>query len=163
MFHRHHHNSPFWANAFFRSFHQLSLFLAAFLQFPSPKFLASSITPSSHLSFALPLCLLPCATATRTLLAGLCSSSQMTCPAHLRRLIFVYVTISLAVFTMQSFPYVAWVTSTLFSEIVQRIVEVVCWCLGTTFRSHVFGFLIPEDGTDRLSQNVGIELTLYVV
>jgi hypothetical protein len=37
----------------------LSLFLAAFLQFISPNLLASSITPSSHLSFGLPLCLLP--------------------------------------------------------------------------------------------------------
>ena len=51
--HHHQHNSPFWAKAFFRSFCQLSLFLAAFLQFLSPNFLASSITQSSHLSFAL--------------------------------------------------------------------------------------------------------------
>ena len=57
--HHHWHNSPFWAKAFFRSFCQLSLFLAAFIQFLSPNFLASSITPSSHLSFGLPLCLLP--------------------------------------------------------------------------------------------------------
>jgi hypothetical protein len=46
-----------WAQAFFRSFRQPSLLLAAFLQFFSPNFLASSITPSSHLSFGLPLCL----------------------------------------------------------------------------------------------------------
>ena len=43
--HHHWHNSPFWAKAFCRSFCQLSLFLAAFLQFLSPNFLASSITP----------------------------------------------------------------------------------------------------------------------
>jgi hypothetical protein len=53
-----------------------------------------SFTPSFHLSFGLPLCLLPSTTATRTLLAGFCSSSQMTCPAHLRRLILMYVTMT---------------------------------------------------------------------
>ena len=54
--HYHHwHNSPFSAKAFFRSFCQLSLFLAAFLQLLSPNFLASFLTPSSHLSFDLPL------------------------------------------------------------------------------------------------------------
>ena len=48
MIHHHHHwhNSPIWAKAFFRSFCQLSLFLAAFLQFLSPKFLASSVLKS---------------------------------------------------------------------------------------------------------------------
>ena len=80
--HHHWHNSPFWAKTFFRSFCQLSLFLAAFLQFLSPNFLASSITPSSHLSFALPLRLLPSTTTTRPLLVALCSSIQITCPAH---------------------------------------------------------------------------------
>ena len=78
--------------AFFRGFYQLSLFLAAFLQFLSLNFLASSITLSSHLRFGFPLCLLPSSTATRTLLAGLCSSSPITCPAHLKRLILIYVT-----------------------------------------------------------------------
>ena len=37
----------------------LSLSFAAFLQFLSPDFLASSLTPSSHLNFGLPLCHLP--------------------------------------------------------------------------------------------------------
>ena len=94
-YHQHHHwhNSPFSAKAFFRTFCQLSLFLAAFLQFLSPNFLASSITPSSHLSFGLPLCLLPSTTATRTLLAGFFSSSPITCPAHLRWLTLIYMTI----------------------------------------------------------------------
>jgi hypothetical protein len=41
--HNHWHNSPISAQAFFRSFCQLSLFLAAFLQFFSPNFLASSL------------------------------------------------------------------------------------------------------------------------
>ena len=96
-YHHHHywHNSPFWAKAYFRSFCQLSLFLAAFLQFLSPNFLASSITPSSHLSFGLPLCLLPSTTATRTLLVALCSTIPITCPAHLNWLILMYVTILL--------------------------------------------------------------------
>ena len=76
--HHHWHNSPFCAKAFFRSFCQLSLFFAAFLQFLSPNFLASSITPSSHLGFGLPLCLLPSTSATRTLLVVLCSF--MCCP-----------------------------------------------------------------------------------
>jgi hypothetical protein len=43
--HHHWHNSPFWAKAFFRSFRQLFLFLAEFLQFLSSNFLTSSITP----------------------------------------------------------------------------------------------------------------------
>ena len=98
--HHHHHwrNSPIWAQAFLRSFRQPSLFIAAFLQFFSPNFLASSITPSSHLSFGLPLCLFPSTTAARTLLAGLCSSNRITCPAHLRRLTFIYVTILLSLY-----------------------------------------------------------------
>jgi hypothetical protein len=59
----------------------MALFLATFLQFLSSSFLASSLTPSSHLSLGLPLCLLPSTTATRTLLAGFCSFSRMTYPA----------------------------------------------------------------------------------
>ena len=35
--HHHRHNSPFWAKAFFRSFCQLSLFLAAFLPISVPQ------------------------------------------------------------------------------------------------------------------------------
>ena len=50
--------------------------------FSTPIFLASSITPSSLLSFGLPLCLLPSTTAKRTLHVGLCSSIRITCPAH---------------------------------------------------------------------------------
>ena len=76
------------------------LFLAAFLQFLSPNFLASSITPSSHLSFGLPLCLLPSTTATRTLLVGFCSSIKITCPAHFNRLILMYVIISLSLYNV---------------------------------------------------------------
>ena len=98
--HHHWHNSPFRAKAFFRSFSQLSLFLAAFLQFLSPNFLPSSITPSSHLSFTLPPCLLPSTTATRTLPVGFCSSIPITCPAHFNRLILMYVTISLYLYNV---------------------------------------------------------------
>jgi hypothetical protein len=98
--HHHWHNSPFWAKAFLRSFCQLSLFLAAFLQFLSLNFLASCITPSSHLSFGLPLCLLPSTTAVRTLLVGLCSSSRITCPAHLSQLIYIYVSISFSLYNV---------------------------------------------------------------
>jgi hypothetical protein len=61
--------------------------------FSPPNFLSSSITPSSHLSFGLPLCLLPSTIAVRTLFVGLCSSSRITCPAHLSQLILIYVTI----------------------------------------------------------------------
>ena len=53
----------------------------------------SPITPYSHLSFALPLCLLPSTTSTRTLHVALCSSIPITCPAHFSRLILMYVTI----------------------------------------------------------------------
>ena len=98
--HHHWHNRPFWAKAFFRSFCQLSLLLAAFLLFLSPNFLASSITPSSHLCFGLPLCLLPSTTATRTLLVGHCSSIWITCPAHFNQLILMYVTISLSLYNV---------------------------------------------------------------
>jgi len=65
-----------------------------------PNLLASSITPSSHLSFSLPLCLLPFTTATRTLLVGLCSSIRITCPAHFNPLILMYVTISLSLYNV---------------------------------------------------------------
>ena len=92
--HYHHHwrNSPIWAQAFLRSFRQPSLFLAAFLQFFSPYFLAPSITPSFHLSFGLPFCLFPSTTAARTLLAGLCSSNRITCPAQWNILLNINLT-----------------------------------------------------------------------
>ena len=90
------HNSPLWAKAFLRSFCHPSLFLAALLHYLSPNFLASPITPSSHLSLGLPFCLLPSTTAVKTLLAGFWSSSRMTCPAHLRQLILMYVIMSLS-------------------------------------------------------------------
>jgi hypothetical protein len=95
-YHRHWHNSPVWAQAFFRSFYQLSLFL----QFFCPNFLASSITPSSHLSFGLPLCLFPSTTATRILPVALCSSSQITCPACLSKLTFIYMSLYHSLYTV---------------------------------------------------------------
>ena len=94
--------TPFWAKTFFRSLCQLFLFLAAFLQFLSPNFLASSITPFFHLSFGLPLCFLPSTTATRTLLARLCSTGRIMCAAHLRRLILLYVTTSFSLYSVYS-------------------------------------------------------------
>ena len=60
--HHHHqqwHNSPLWAKAFLRSFCHPSLCLAALLLCLSPNFLASPVTPSSHLNLGLPFCLLP--------------------------------------------------------------------------------------------------------
>ena len=68
--------------------------------FSPPNFLAFFITPSSHHSFGLPLCLLPSTTATRTLLVGFCSSIRITCPAHFNRLILMYVTISLSLYNV---------------------------------------------------------------
>jgi hypothetical protein len=56
--------------------------------FSPPNFLAPSITPSSHLSFGLSLCLLPSTTATRTLLVALCSFMRIVCPAIFNRPIF---------------------------------------------------------------------------
>ena len=102
--HHHWHNRPFWAKAFFRSFCQLSLLLAAFLLFLSPNFLASSITPSSHLCFGLPLCLLPSTTATRTLPVGLCSSIRITCPAHFNRLILTSIYLSIYMCVSECLP-----------------------------------------------------------
>ena len=64
--------------------------------------------------------------------------------------------------------------STLFWKTAQRIVIIPCRRFGTTYRSHLQGprsqrrkpfffyFLTFEDGTDRLSRNVGKELSLYV-
>jgi hypothetical protein len=62
--------------------------------------LASPVTPSSHLSLGLPFCLLPSTTAAKTLLAGFCSSSRIKCPAHLRRLILIYVIMSLSLYSV---------------------------------------------------------------
>jgi hypothetical protein len=101
--HHHHqqwHNSPLWAKVFLRSFCHPSLFLAALLQCLSPNFLASPVTPSSHLNLGLPFCLLPSTTAAKTLLAGFWSSSRMICPAHLTRLILMYVIMSLSLYSV---------------------------------------------------------------
>jgi hypothetical protein len=51
---------------------------------------------------------------------------------------------------------------------MQRVVAISCRRFGTTYRSHLQGsrifkgqeFMIPEDGTDILSQNFGKELPL---
>jgi hypothetical protein len=62
--------------------------------------LTSPVTSSFHLSLGLPFCLLPSTTAAKTLLAGFCSSSRITCPAHLGRLIFIYVIMSLSFYSV---------------------------------------------------------------
>ena len=59
-----------------------------------PYSLQHYLLASSHLSFGLPLCLLPSNTATRTLLVRLCSSKRITCPVHFSRLVLIHITIS---------------------------------------------------------------------
>jgi hypothetical protein len=70
--------------------------------FSPTNFLAPSITPSSHLTFGLPLCPFPSTTATRILRVALCSCSRITCPAHLSRLTLKYVTMSLSLYSVYS-------------------------------------------------------------
>ena len=94
------HNSPLWDKAFLRSFRHQSLFLAAPLQFLTPKFLASPVTPYSHLSLGLPFCLLPSTTEAMTLLAVFWSSSRMKCPTQIRRLSLMYVIMSLYLYSL---------------------------------------------------------------
>jgi hypothetical protein len=51
----------------------------------------------------------------------------------------------------------------LFSVITQRVVVISYRRFGTTYRSQrqwFFGFLNPEDGTDKLYRNVGKKLPL---
>jgi len=96
----HWHNSPLWAKAFLRSFRHPSLFLAVLLQCLSPNFLTSPVTPSSHLSLGLLFCHLPSTTAAKSLLARFCSSSRITCPAHLRPLILIYVMMLLSLYSV---------------------------------------------------------------
>jgi hypothetical protein len=56
---------------------------------------------SSHLSFGLLLCPFPSTTATRILLVGLYSSSQITCPAHLSWLTFtLYMSLYHSLYTV---------------------------------------------------------------
>ena len=50
----------------------------------------------------------------------------------------------------------------LFWVVTQRVVLIPYGCFGTIFRAHLLlGFLTLEDGTDRLSRNVGKELALH--
>jgi hypothetical protein len=59
--------------------------------------------------------------------------------------------------------------STLFWDFAQRTVVIPHRRFGTTYRSHIKGLsshedldcLTFKDGTDRLSQNVSMELTFY--
>jgi len=48
-----------------------------------------------------------------------------------------------------------------FWVITRRILAVPYWRFGTTHRSHFLEFLTLEEGTDKLSINVGKELPLY--
>jgi hypothetical protein len=60
-----------------------------------------------------------------------------------------------------SWSYESYIRTALFWVITRRVVVISYWRFGTTYRSHPqdprilsFGFLGPEDGTDRSSRNV---------
>jgi hypothetical protein len=57
--------------------------------------------------------------------------------------------------------YISEMRSALFWDFTQRIMIVSYRCCGTTYRSHIQGTAI-EDGTVRLSRNVGRKLTFFV-
>jgi len=63
---------------------QSSLSLALALQFLTPNFSASFVTPSVHLRFGLPARLLPSGLSKVIFLHGRLSCICITCPAHLR-------------------------------------------------------------------------------
>ena len=67
-----------------RSRLQSSLSLALALQFLTPDFPASFVTPSIHLRFGLPARLLPSSLSKVIFLHGRLSCICITCPAHLR-------------------------------------------------------------------------------
>jgi len=75
-----------------RSLLQSSLSLALALQFLTPKFSASFVTPSIHLRFGLPVRLLPSGLSKVIFLHGRLSCIHITCPAHLSLLILIVVT-----------------------------------------------------------------------
>jgi len=62
---------------------QSSLSLALALQFLTANFSASFVTPSVHLRFGLPACLLPSGLSKVIFLHRRLSSIRITCPAHL--------------------------------------------------------------------------------
>jgi hypothetical protein len=97
------------------------------------------ITPSSHLSFGLPFCLLPSTTAAKTLLAEFCSSNRITWPAHLRQLILMYVTISIYLYSVYnsllyfilhsplSFIAQSWLSKFFFQKILIRFRRILIY------------------------------------
>jgi len=79
-----------------RSRLQLSLSLALLFQFLTPSLSASLITPSSHLRFGLPTCLLPSGLSKVIFLHGRLSCICTICPAHLSLVILTVVTKSVS-------------------------------------------------------------------
>ena len=75
-----------------RSRLQSSLYLALALQFLTPNFSASFVTPSIHLRFGLPARLLPSDLSKVIFLHGRLSCIHITCPAHLSLVILNVVT-----------------------------------------------------------------------
>jgi len=71
---------------------QSSLSLALALQFLTPNFSASFVTPSIHLRFGLPARLLPSGLSKVIYLHGRLSCIHVTCPAHLSLVILIVVT-----------------------------------------------------------------------
>ena len=69
-----------------------SLSLALALQFLTPSFSASFVTPSIHLRFGLPARLLPSSMSKVIFLHGRLSCIRITCPAHLSLDILIAVT-----------------------------------------------------------------------
>ena len=71
---------------------QSSLSLALALQFLTPNFSASFVTPSIHLRFGLPARLLPSDLSKVIFLHGRLSCIRITCPVHLSLVILIVVT-----------------------------------------------------------------------
>ena len=69
----------------------LSLSLVLALQFLTPNFSASFISPSIHLRFGLPASLLPSGLSKVIFLHGRLSCTRITCPAHLSLVILIVV------------------------------------------------------------------------
>ena len=86
---------------------QSSLFLALALQFLTPNFSASFVTPSIHLRFGLPARLLPSGLSKVIFLRGRLSCIRITFPAHLSLHILIVVTRSTSsyIFIVSSSPY----------------------------------------------------------
>ena len=88
--------NPYRVLADSRSCLQSSLSLAVALQFLTPNFSASFVTPSIHLRFGLPARLLPTSLSKVMFLHGRLSCTHITCPAHLNLVILIVVTRSVS-------------------------------------------------------------------